>query len=230
MKKVILLVLATLLLYCRPKTQTPSYNVKPVPFTQVKITDNFWAPRIETVRTVTIPYAFQQCVETGRVKNFEVAGGSARGAFCGQYAFDDSDVYKVIEGAAYSLQVHPDTALENYVDGLIEKIAKAQEPDGYLYTWRSIYDREKAAGVVKEPVSGQFYKGSDTRWEHEDQHSHELYNAGHLYEAAVAYFQATGKRTLLDVALKNADLVEKTFGWGKLEKATGHQERHCHHQ
>ncbi|MCB0520721.1 MAG: glycoside hydrolase family 127 protein [Lewinellaceae bacterium] len=224
MKKVILLVLATLLLYCRPKTQTPSYNVKPVPFTQVKITDNFWAPRIETVRTVTIPYAFQQCVETGRVKNFEVAGGSARGAFCGQYAFDDSDVYKVIEGAAYSLQVHPDTALENYVDGLIEKIAKAQEPDGYLYTWRSIYDREKAAGVVKEPVSGQFYKGSDTRWEHEDQHSHELYNAGHLYEAAVAYFQATGKRTLLDVALKNADLVEKTFGWGKLEKATGHQE------
>ncbi len=204
--------------------QEPSYNVKPIPFTQVKIKDMFWAPRIETVRTVTIPYAFKQCEETGRVKNFEIAADQADGSFCTQYAFDDSDVYKVIEGAAYSLQVHPDSVLENYVDRLVQKIAAAQEPDGYLYTWRSIYDREKAAGVVKEPTLGQFHRGSDTRWERVDQHSHELYNVGHLYEAAVAYYQATGKRALLEVALKNADLVDKTFGWGKMEKATGHQE------
>jgi DUF1680 family protein len=223
MKKQLLLLLLLASSLCI-KAQEAAYNVKPIPFTQVKIKDNFWAPRLETVRTVTIPYTFRQCEETGRVKNFEIAGGAADGAFCGQYAFDDSDVYKVIEGAAYSLQVQPDTALEKYVDRLVQKIAAAQEPDGYLYTWRSIYEREKAAGTVKEPTLGQFHRGSDTRWERVDQHSHELYNMGHLYEAATAYFQATGKRALLDVALKNADLVDKTFGWGKLEKATGHQE------
>ncbi|MBK9012590.1 MAG: glycoside hydrolase family 127 protein [Saprospiraceae bacterium] len=130
----------------------------------------------------------------------------------------------MIEGAAYSLQVHPDPKLDAYVDGLIKKIAHAQEPDGYLYTWRTIYDKEKAAGTPKEATTGQFHRGSDQRWEREDQHSHELYNVGHLYEAAVAHYLATGKRSLLDVALKNADLVEKTFGWGKIQKATGHQE------
>ena len=204
--------------------QAPVFPVKPVPFTDVKLTDNFWAPRIETVRKVTIPYAFQQSEATGRVKNFEIAGSMAEGAFCTQYAFDDSDVYKIIEGAAYALHVQPDPALESYLDTLIEKIAAAQEPDGYLYTWRTIYDLEKAAGAVKEATLNQFHRGSDTRWEREDQHSHELYNVGHLYETAVAYYQATGKRKLLDVALKNADLVANTFGPGKLEKATGHQE------
>ncbi len=223
MKKYLLLLTVLVFSHLAP-AQTITYPVKPVPFTDVKINDNFWAPRIETVRKVTIPYALEQCEETGRVKNFEIAGGSATGAFCSKYAFDDSDVYKIIEGAAYSLQFQADTALENYVDGLIDKIAAAQEPDGYLYTWRTIYDKEKAAGVVKEATKGQFHRGSDTRWERVDQHSHELYNMGHLYEAAVAYYQATGKRKLLDVALKNADLVDKTFGWGKLEKATGHQE------
>ena len=223
MKKCLLL-LTILTLANLASSQSTTYPVKPIPFTDVKITDHFWAPRIETVRKVTIPYALQQCEQTGRVKNFEIAGGSTEGAFCTQYAFDDSDVYKIIEGAAYSLHVQPDTALENYVDRLIDKIAAAQEPDGYLYTWRTIYDKEKAAGVVKEATKSQFHRGSDTRWEREDQHSHELYNMGHLYEAAVAYFQATGKRKLLDVALKNADLVDKTFGWGKMEKATGHQE------
>lgn len=205
-------------------TPAQNYAIRPIPFTSVKITDKFWAPRLETVRKVTLPYTFQQSEETGRVKNFEIAGGKKEGAFCTTYAFDDSDVYKIIEGAAYSLQVHPDPQLEAYVDDLILKIGAAQEPDGYLYTWRTIYEKEKAAGAVKAPTESQFHRGSDTRWEREDQHSHELYNVGHLYEAAVAYFQATGKRSLLDIALKNADLVEKTFGWGKIEKATGHQE------
>ncbi len=201
-----------------------NYAIQPVPFTDVKITDKFWAPRLETVRTVTLPYTFQQLEETGRIKNFEIAGGEKKGAFCTHYVFDDSDVYKIIEGAAYSLQVHPDPKLEAYLDELIEKIGAAQEPDGYLYTWRTIYEKEKETGSVKAPAEGQSHRGSENRWEQEDQHSHELYNVGHLYEAAVAYFQATGKRSLLDIALKNADLVDQTFGWGKLEKAPGHQE------
>ncbi len=205
-------------------SQSIGYPVKPISFTDVKITDQFWSTRLDAVQKVTIPYTIRQSEETGRIKNFEIAGGTEEGAFCTQYAFDDSDVYKIIEGMAYSLQVHPNEHLESYADSLIEKIATAQEPDGYLYTWRTIYDKEKAAGVIKEPTQEQFHRGSDIRWERVDQHSHELYNVGHLYEAAVAYFQATGKRKLLDVALKNADLVNNTFGWGKLEKATGHQE------
>jgi hypothetical protein len=224
MKKHLSTLCFLLLLPTLAQLQSLTYPVQPVPFTQVKISDRFWLPRVETVKNITIPYAFDQCEKTGRIKNFEIAGGQQTGSFCSQYAFDDSDVYKVIEGAAYSLHVRPDTALEAYVDRLIDKIAAAQEPDGYLYTWRSIYDREKAAGAVKEATESQFHRGSDTRWEREDQHSHELYNAGHLYEAAVAYYQASGKRKLLDVALRNADLVDKNFGWGKLEKATGHQE------
>jgi len=206
------------------QTTQRAYPIQPIPFTAVSIADHFWMPRLETVKRTTIPYAFDQCEQTGRIKNFEIAGALADGSFCSKYAFDDSDVYKVMEGAAYALQVHPDPALEKYLDSLIAKIAAAQEPDGYLYTWRTIYDREKAAGKVKEPTLGQFHRGSDTRWQREDQHSHELYNVGHLYEAAVAHHLATGKRSLLDVALKNAELVEASFGWGKIEKATGHQE------
>ncbi len=205
------------------QTAQRAYPIQPVPFTAVSVADRFWLPRMETVKRTTIPYAFDRCEQTGRIKNFEIAGGQADGSFCTKFAFDDSDVYKVIEGAAYSLQVHPDPALERYLDTLIAKIAAAQEPDGYLYTWRTIYDREKAAGKVKEPTLSQFHRGSDTRWQREDQHSHELYNVGHLYEAAVAHHLATGKRTLLDIALKNAALVESEFGWGKIEKATGHQ-------
>ncbi len=204
--------------------QLSSYPIHAVPFTKVNISDHFWLPRLDAVQNVTIPYTFGQSEESGRVKNFEIAGGSAEGSFCTTYAFDDSDVYKIIEGAAYSIQVHPNEELENYVDGLIDKIEKAQEPDGYLYTWRTIYDKEKAAGKIKEPTQSQFHRGSDKRWERVDQHSHELYNLGHLYEAAIAYYQATGKRKLLDIAIKSADLVDANFGWGKIEKATGHQE------
>ncbi len=206
------------------QTEKPQYPIQPIPFTEVKITDKFWAPRLETVRDKTLPYTFGQCEETGRIKNFDIAAGNATGSFCGVYGFDDSDVFKIIEGAAYSLQVHPDPKLDAYVDGLIEKIRLAQEPDGYLYTWRTIYEKEKAAGVVKKEVTGDYYKGTDKRWVYEDKHSHETYNVGHLYEAAVAHHLATGKRNLLDIAIKSADLLDKNFGWGKLEQAPGHQE------
>ena len=190
--------------------QNHDYPFKPVPFTKVKITDRFWQPRLETNRVVTIPYNFTKCEETGRIDNFEVAAGMKNGAFIGR-RYNDSDVFKIMEGAAYSLANHPDPELEKYLDDLIAKIAGAQEDDGYLYTTRTI-NPEKPA-----PYAG------DERWSFLDQ-SHELYNVGHMYEAAVAYYQATGKRNFLDVALKNADLIAKTFGPGKRAGWPGHQE------
>ena len=184
------------------------YPVKPVPFTAVHVNDVFWAPRIETNRKVTIPFAFQKEEETGRVDNFIRAAKALRGEPFENhkyppYPFDDSDVYKVIEGASYTLSVTPDPKLEAYLDNLIEKIGAAQEKDGYLYTARTI-----------DPAHPHPWSGNE-RWILEGVNSHELYDLGHLYEAAVAHYQATGKRTLLDIALKTADLLDKTFGPGQ---------------
>ena len=206
-------------------------DIKPVPFTDVKVTDKFWAPRIETVCKTTIPFALRQCEETGRIRNFELASrdvgtgsGNEKGAFCSSYPFDDSDVYKIIEGAAYALRHQYDAALDAQLDSLIAKIAAAQEPDGYLYSWRSIYEKNPdGRSDDKSKGTGLRMAGTE-RWQLTDQHSHELYNLGHLYEAAVAHHLATGKRNLLDVALKSADLVCNTFGPGKLEKVPGHEE------
>lgn len=192
------------------------YPVKPVPFTAVHFNDVFWAPRIEINRTVTIPFAFQKDEETKRVYNFERAAAVLRGEDIADkkapgYPFDDTDVYKVIEGAAYTLSVHPDPKLDAYVDSLIAKIGAAQEKDGYLYTTRTI-----------DPVNPHRWAGTK-RWELEKVDSHELYDLGHLYEAAVAHYQATGKRNLLDIALKTADLLTQTFGPGKQSIWPGHQ-------
>src|SRR5262249_754301 len=129
----------------KANTQTApkrDYPVKPVPFTAVHLNDQFWAPRIEINRTVTIPFAFQKCEENGRLVNFDRAAATIRGeknaGKLPPYPFDDTDLYKVIEGASYTLSVHPDPKLESYVDGLIAKIATAQEQDGYLYPARTI--------------------------------------------------------------------------------------------
>jgi uncharacterized protein len=192
------------------------YPVKPVPFTAVHFTDSFWLPRIEVNRTVTIPFAFGKCEETKRVYNFERAAAALRGEKLEDktppgFPFDDTDVYKVIEGAAYTLSVKPDPKLEAYLDALIAKVAAAQEADGYLYTTRTI-----------DPENPHKWAGKK-RWELEEDGSHELYNLGHLYEAAVAHYQATGKRTLLDVALRTADLLDRTFGPGKQSIWPGHQ-------
>lgn len=196
---------------CCQKAATGDYPVQPVAFTQVDIQDDFWAPRLETNRTVTIPYAFGMCEDTGRVKNFEIAGGLTEGdSFCTVYPFDDSDVFKIIEGASYSLQVHPDPELEQYVDDLIAKIAAAQEEDGYLYTARTMDSKEPVRWVEEERWTN-LYLG------------HELYNAGHLYEAAAAHYLATGKLSLLDVAVKNADLAASVFGEDKKRGVPGHQ-------
>lgn len=195
--------------------KTDDYPIQPVPFTSVKLSDNFWAPRIKKNATVTIPIAFSYCESTGRVKNFEVAAGLDTGKFRTIYPFDDSDVFKIIEGASYSLQTYPDPVLESYLDTLIYKISLAQEADGYLYTNRTIAEKHGGQGLHEW--------ASKNRWENDSILSHELYNIGHLYEAAVAHFQATGKRTLLDVALKSADLVARDFGKNKSMVYPGHQ-------
>ncbi len=205
--------LSTLILACcsiSAFAQQQDYPIQPVPFTSVKLTDQFWTPRIETNRTVTIPASFARCESTGRVKNFVMAA-EHKGKFCTVYPFDDTDIYKTIEGASYSLAGHPDPKLSAYLDSLITIVGKAQEPDGYLYTARSI-----------DPLHPQAWAGPE-RWVNEQKMSHELYNCGHLYEAAAAHFMATGKRTLLNIALKNADLLVRTFGPDKLHTAPGHE-------
>jgi len=165
---------------------------------------------METNREVTIPFAFKKSEETGRIDNFAKAGGLMPGKFDGR-RYNDSDVFKIMEGAAYSLSLRSDPDLEKYMDELISKIADAQENDGYLFTTRTI-DPENTA-----PGSG------DERWSNLGS-SHELYNVGHMYEAAVAYYQATGKRNFLEVALKNADLIARVFGPEKRRGFPGHQE------
>jgi len=186
------------------------YPVQPVPFTDVQVSDEFWSRRLETNRTVTIPFAFGKCEQTGRIDNFAIAGGLMKGEHQGDFPFDDTDPYKILEGASYSLSVHPDPKLEKYLDDLIVKIAAAQEPDGYLYTCRTNDYTKLINWFGKE------------RWS-KLRGSHELYNMGHLYEAAVAHYQATGKRSLLNVAVKNADFLDQVFGTGKNETAPGHQ-------
>ena len=199
-----------------PAPARPDYPIEPVPFTAVHLNDVFWAPRIETNRTASIPAAFEQCELTGRVNLFERAARALRGEALTDkrppgYPFDDTDLYKVIEGASYSLSVVADPKLDAYVDGLIAKIAAAQEPDGYLYTTRTI-----------DPKAPHRWSGPE-RWVLERDDSHELYNLGHLFEAAVAHHLATGKKTLLSVATKAADLLVTTFGPGRRTTWPGHQ-------
>jgi DUF1680 family protein len=186
------------------------YLIQPVALTEVQITDGFWLPRMKTNRTITIPFAFEKSEETGRIDNFAKAGGLMPGKFEGR-RYNDSDVFKIMEGAAYSLSLHPDPELEQYMDDLIAKIAAAQEDDGYLFTTRTIDPENPAPGSGKE------------RWSNLGS-SHELYNVGHMYEAAVAYFLATGKRNFLNVAVKNADFIDSVFGPGKRRGFPGHQE------
>lgn len=187
------------------------YPIQPLPFTEVRFSDEFWAPRLLTHKSTTLSYTLEQCEETGRINNFRRAAGQQEGSFCTKYPFDDSDVFKILEGAAYALQLESDPVLEARVDSIIGIIAAAQEEDGYLYSNRTI-----------DPDSAHQWAGNN-RWELTHDLSHELYNVGHLYEAAAAHYWATGKKTLLNVALKNADLVDQEFGWGKIERPAGHQ-------
>lgn len=186
------------------------YPIHPVPFTEVRIADSFWRPRLETNRRVTIPDILRKCEETGRIANLEKAARRKKGPFEGK-RYNDSDVFKIMEAAAYSLRLHPDPQLEKKLDELIEIIVEAQEPDGYLYAARTVDPWNPPPGAGPE------------RWSLLVS-SHELYNVGHMYEAAVAYYQATGKRKFLDIAIKNANLIASVFGPGKKRGYPGHQE------
>ena len=208
-----LLVLALMLIAvvsCSKPDQSAGYPVKAVSFENVSLEDVFWSKKIKTNREVTIPFALQKISETGRMDNFLKASGRMEGPHEGK-RYNDTDVFKVIEGIGYSLQVHPDEKLEKYTDSLISEIAAAQEEDGYLFSGRTIDPDNPPIGSGKE------------RWSQMNS-SHELYNSGHMYEAAIAYFKATGKREFLDVALRNADFLCDAFGPDKLQGIPGHQE------
>lgn len=184
--------------------------IKPVPLAAVRLTDGFWQTRLATNRQITIPHIMKQNEATGRVANFARAARTASGAYEGR-RFNDTDVYKVIEAASYTLVSHPDPVLDRQLDQLIALIAGAQEPDGYLFPARTVNPAHPAPG------------SGPARWVHLNG-SHELYNAGHLYEAAVAHFQATGKRSLLNVAIKHANLIRTVFGPNARRAVPGHQE------
>ena len=174
-----------------------------VNFSRVQITDDFWKPKIEKVSLVTIPVCIDQTeVKTPRIRNFEIAAGKRKGKFQGIF-YDDSDVFKALEAMAYSLKNHPDAVMEKKADDWIDLIAASQLPDGYINTYYSLQFPEK-------------------RWT--DMSMHEDYNGGHLIEAAVAYYDATGKRKLLDVAIRFANHFNSLFGPGKRDWVTGHQE------
>jgi len=186
------------------------YPITPVQPSSIEMRDNFWQPRLETFRSKTLPHVLEQCIETGRVENFVLAAGQATGQQYGIYPFDDSDVFKLMEGISVWLSYHDDPSLERTLDSLIAIIAAAQEPDGYLYTVR----RNQPDWLERR--SGK-ERWSNLAW------SHELYNAGHLYLAAAAHFEATGKLTLLNVAYRNADLIVRVFGPTGLNSPPGHQ-------
>jgi DUF1680 family protein len=208
--------LLTLLCFAAPGLAAESardYPIDPISFTQTEIADGFWAPRLDTNRKVTIEHNIESCRRTGRIQNFAVAGGLAQGKFEGRFGFDDSDVYKVIEGASYSLRLRPDPQLDHEIDEIVAKIAAAQKPDGYLYT----------AGEIPEMAEEPICCVSKPRWA-DIRMGHELYNAGHLFEAAVAHVQGTGKHTLLDIATRYADLLTRVFGPGKNMMVPGHEE------
>ena len=190
--------------------QQPVAPIQEVSFTQVHLNDGFWSPRIEINRTVSIPSAFHECEVNGRFDNFALAAGLIKGEHKGDFSFDDTDPYKVIEGASYSLAVHYDAKLDHYLDSVINIIAQAQEPDGYLTTC-----------VTNKCTRLSGWWGTH-KWEKIN--SHELYNSGHLIESAVAHYRATGKKNFLNVAIKNADLVCKTFGpnEGQIHRPGGH--------
>lgn len=184
----------------KQQTLHSGYPIDPVPFTSVKVTDSFWGQRLKASREVTIPLAFSKCEETGRYENFVKATHPSDEYKVGGFSFDDTDVYKTIEGASYSLQTYPDKKLEEYIDSVLVIVAAAQEPDGYLYTARTM-----------NPKHPHDWAGPE-RWSEVENLSHEFYNLGHMVEGAVAYYQATGKRNFLDIAIRYADCVCKNIG------------------
>lgn len=220
MKKVLLL-LAAVICSMVITAQVPKdggYPTSPVPFTSVNISGNsFWGQRLNASREVTIPLAFSKCKESGRYENFSKAAlhnyNENNLYRVGGLPFDDTDVYKTIEGASYLLQTYPDKKLEAYIDSVLAVVSNAQEPDGYLYTARTM-----------NPNHPHSWSGPK-RWSQVESGSHEFYNLGHMIEGAIAHYQATGKRNFLDIAIKYADCVCREIGEGpgQIVRVPGHQ-------
>lgn len=215
MKRLALIALMTVAVsgQAQVKNRTGGYPITPVPFTSVKVTDSFWGQRLKASREVTIPLAFSKCEETGRYNNFVKAAHPSDTIKVGGLSFDDTDVYKTIEGASYLLQTYPDKKLQKYIDSVLTIVCAAQEPDGYLYTSRTM-----------NPKYPHEWAGSK-RWEKEEELSHELYNLGHMIEGAIAHYQATGKRNFLNIAIRYADCVCREIGpdKGQVVCVPGHQ-------
>ena len=186
------------------------YPIRPVPLTSVRLNDRFWRPKSEINRTVTIPHIMHENEITGRVANFLKAAGKESGQYQGQ-RYNDTDVYKVMEAASWSLASHPDPNLSAKLDQLIDIIGAAQASDGYLYNPRTVDPKNPAPGAGPERWSWLLT-------------SHELYDQGHMIEAAVAHYSATGKRNFLQIAIKSADLMVATFGPDKRRDVPGHEE------
>ena len=204
MRKIVLTCLASLFLQSVEAQKNHGYPITPIPFTQVtqvKVVNNtFWGQRLEASRKTTIPLAFSKCEETGRYENFKKAAHPSENYKVEGLSFDDTDVYKTIEGAAYILQTYPDKKLKAYIDSVLDIVAMAQEPDGYLYTSRTM-----------NPKHPHEWAGNK-RWEKEEDLSHELYNLGHMIEGAIAHYQATGSRKFLDIAIRYADCTIREVG------------------
>ena len=180
-----------------------SFTMRPVDFSQVKVNDPFWTPILDRVANTTLDVCIDQCaVKTHRIDNFAVAAGLKEGKFEGIF-FDDSDVYKMLEGIAYSLVNHPDKALEARADSIINLIVASQHDDGYLNSYYTLVTPEK-------------------KWT--DMDKHEMYCAGHMIEGAIAYYHATGKDKFLNTARRFADYLCLNFGKGKRNWVPGHEE------
>jgi DUF1680 family protein len=214
MKRMLILILIlSMATYAQESSKYSGYPISAVSIKDVAVNDNFWLPKIKVIQDTTIRYAFDKCDKEGRMENFLVAGGKKRGSYKGKMPFDDTDLYKIIEGASLSLISKPNPDLDAYIDSIIAIIKVGQEPDGYITTWFTIDRQKPPAWWVSPPKA---------RWESEVS-SHELYNSGHLFEAAAAHYWATGKRNFLDIAIKNADLLVDNFGPDKLRTPPGHQ-------
>lgn len=213
MRNTLILLLSGFCLSVGAQVMDGGYPISPVPFTSVKVTDSFWGQRLKASREVTIPLAFSKCEETGRYENFVKAANPSSEYKVEGYSFDDTDVYKTIEGASYLLQTYPDKKLVKYIDSVLTIVEKAQEPDGYLFTARTM-----------NPEHPHQWAGSK-RWEKVEDLSHEFYNLGHLIEGAIAHYQATGDKKFLNIAIRYADCIDREIGDepGKLVRVPGHQ-------
>ena len=196
---------------------TRDYPITPVDFTSVALQDGFWKSWVELASEVTIPFSFKKCEETGRIDNFIFAGGLKEGKFQGRFGFNDSDLFKIMEGAAYSLMLEDDPQMEAYLDTLVRYVSAAQEEDGYLYTAWSL-----KANEYNDFACCTYHE--DGRWIATPHGSHEFYNVGHMYEAAVAHYRATGRREFLEVAIRNANLIYDVCITQGNDYVPGHQE------